>query len=84
MLIKYHPWTNAGDWLQSMWFEASSWLMPRTELVISGDGPADPSRPAVIIANHQVDADWWYSWEFARAYRLHGRLKIILKVRGTA
>jgi 1-acyl-sn-glycerol-3-phosphate acyltransferase len=27
----------------------------------------------------QVDADWWYCWEFARALGLHGRLKIILK-----
>lgn len=25
----------------------------------------------------QVDADWWYCWEFARALGLHGRLKII-------
>jgi hypothetical protein len=29
----------------------------------------------------QVDADWWYIWEFARVFRMHGRLKIILKVR---
>jgi hypothetical protein len=34
-----------------------------------------------MIANHQIDADWWFSWELARAYKLHGRLKIILKVR---
>lgn len=38
-------------------------------------------QPAIMIANHQIDADWWFSWELARAYKLHGRLKIILKVR---
>lgn len=45
----------------------------------SGDLPTDRSRPAIIIANHQVDADWWYIWQAARHYNGAGNIKIVLK-----
>lgn len=34
-------------------------------LDLSGELPTDVTRPAIIIANHQVDADWWYIWQGA-------------------
>lgn len=45
----------------------------------SGQLPTDTSRPSIIIANHQVDADWWYIWQAARASRGAGNIKIVLK-----
>lgn len=34
-------------------------------IICSGEVPTDTTRPAIIIANHQVDADWWYIWQGA-------------------
>ncbi|GMF28641.1 unnamed protein product [Phytophthora lilii] len=41
--------------------------------------PADPTQPVILIANHQVDADWWYIWQAARRQRAAGNVKIVLK-----
>lgn len=86
--LTVRPWSRRtarrliGNWFQSMWVSVMSYLMPPSELVLSGDvfpKTKDSTRPAIIIANHQVDADFWYCWEVARAHQLQGQLKIILK-----
>ncbi len=86
--LTIRPWSRVtarrltGEWWQRMWVSVMAYLLPKSEIVLTGDAlhkTIDTSRPAIIIANHQVDADWWYCWEFARAYGLAGRLKIILK-----
>jgi hypothetical protein len=45
----------------------------------SGDLPMDTNRPCILLANHQVDADWWYIWQLARAFHGAGNIKIVLK-----
>jgi lysocardiolipin and lysophospholipid acyltransferase len=47
--------------------------------VFRGELPTDLTRPAIIIANHQVDADWWYIWQAARHAEGAGNIKIVLK-----
>ena len=88
VFLTVRPWSRLtarrliGDWWQRMWVSVMSYLLPKSEMILTGDvllKTIDTSRPAIIIANHQVDADFWYVWEVARAYGMHGRLKIILK-----
>ncbi len=43
-----------GGVFQAMWVNVAAYLLPRSELVMTGDMPVDPTRPAIIIANHQV------------------------------
>eukprot|EP00670_Eutreptiella_braarudii_P006175 CAMPEP_0174284272 /NCGR_PEP_ID=MMETSP0809-20121228/5021_1 /TAXON_ID=73025 ORGANISM="Eutreptiella gymnastica-like, Strain CCMP1594" /NCGR_SAMPLE_ID=MMETSP0809 /ASSEMBLY_ACC=CAM_ASM_000658 /LENGTH=275 /DNA_ID=CAMNT_0015379697 /DNA_START=239 /DNA_END=1066 /DNA_ORIENTATION=- len=45
---------------------------------MSGDEPT-PEEPAILICNHQVDADWWFMWCWGKAFNKHGHVKIILK-----
>ncbi|ETW00792.1 hypothetical protein, variant [Aphanomyces invadans] len=49
------------------------------DLIVSGDLPTDTSKPMFIIANHQVDADWWYISELMRVHGGAGNLKIAMK-----
>ncbi len=88
VFVTVRPWSRLtarrliGHWWQRMWVSVMSYLLPKSEMILTGDivlNTVDSSRPAIIIANHQVDADFWYVWEVARAYGMHGRLKIILK-----
>ena len=44
--------------------------------MLSGDSPARRSR--ACIANHQMDTDWLYLWEVARAVGAHGNVKVVL------
>ena len=43
-----------GGVFQAMWVNVTAYLLPRSELVLTGDLHVDPTRPAIIIANHQV------------------------------
>ncbi|RLN57271.1 hypothetical protein BBJ28_00018877 [Nothophytophthora sp. Chile5] len=65
--------------LQSLWVDVTSSSFPATKLVATGELPTDATRPAIIIANHQVDADWWYIWQAARSQQAAGNVKIVLK-----
>jgi len=47
-------------------------------MIIEGD-EIPPGENAVIIANHQVDIDWWYIWSFANLYQRHGDVRIGLR-----
>uniref|UniRef100_K3X6I6 Phospholipid/glycerol acyltransferase domain-containing protein n=1 Tax=Globisporangium ultimum (strain ATCC 200006 / CBS 805.95 / DAOM BR144) TaxID=431595 RepID=K3X6I6_GLOUD len=79
------PFDNAlyrrlmGSYVQSLWVDVASSCFPEAKLVVTGEIPTDKTRPAIIIANHQVDADWWYIWQAARAYKGAGNIKIVLK-----
>ncbi|DAZ99266.1 TPA: hypothetical protein N0F65_005434 [Lagenidium giganteum] len=65
--------------IQPLWVDIVSSCFPQTTLAITGEVPTDRGRPVIIIANHQVDADWWYIWQAARAYKGSGNIKIVLK-----
>ena len=43
--------------LQRIWVDTSACLIVPTKLIMSGDEPT-PEEPAILICNHQVDADW--------------------------
>lgn len=43
-----------GGVFQAMWVNVTAYLLPRSEVVLTGDLQVDPTRPAIIIANHQV------------------------------
>ncbi|KAL0583646.1 hypothetical protein ABG067_006459 [Albugo candida] len=45
----------------------------------SGDIPTDPSRPIIILCNHQIDSDWWFLFQMARSAQAAGNIKIVLK-----
>jgi hypothetical protein len=49
-----------GGIFQAMWVNVTAYLLPRSELVMTGDMPVDPTRPAIIIANHQVCVCLWW------------------------
>ena len=49
-----------------------------TRLVVSGVDDAILGN-AIVIANHQTFADWWYMWCWAYTKNQHGSFKIILK-----
>lgn len=70
---------RAMGWIQSVWVGVTSACFPTTQLDITGELPSDPTRPVIIIANHQVDADWWYIWQAARHHESAGNIKIVLK-----
>lgn len=65
--------------VQAQWLDVAASCFPETTLAITGEIPQDTSRPAIVIANHQVDADWWYIWQAARAVKGAGNIKIVLK-----
>ncbi|CAI5742713.1 unnamed protein product [Hyaloperonospora brassicae] len=73
----YRYWM--GSVAQALWVDVASTSFPLTKLSVTGELPADPSKPAIIIANHQVDADWWYIWQAARQLKAAGNVKIVLK-----
>ncbi|TDH70632.1 hypothetical protein CCR75_005549 [Bremia lactucae] len=64
---------------QSLWVDVASTSFPQTKLAVSGELPSNPSKPVILIANHQVDADWWYIWQAARHQKAAGNIKIVLK-----
>ena len=49
-----------------------------TKLVVSGADEAIVGN-AILIANHQTFADWWYMWCWAYTKNQHDSFKIILK-----
>jgi len=55
------------------------WFSPAT-FIITGDVdcPIENKR-TVVMANHQIYADWVYLWIWARFKKAHGDIKIILK-----
>ncbi|KAE9029183.1 hypothetical protein PR003_g2964 [Phytophthora rubi] len=68
-----------GSVAQALWVDVTSTSFPQTKLSVSGELPTDPTRPVILIANHQVDADWWYIWQAARHQHAAGNIKIVLK-----
>ncbi|TYZ61178.1 hypothetical protein PybrP1_012394 [[Pythium] brassicae (nom. inval.)] len=60
-----------GSLVQALWVDVAATCFPDAKLVVTGEVPKDTARPVIIIANHQVDADWWYIWQ--------GNIKIVLK-----
>ncbi|RHY41706.1 hypothetical protein DYB30_004746 [Aphanomyces astaci] len=60
--------------VQTAWVDVIASTFPQTDLVVTGDLPTDPTKPAIILCNHQIDADWWYLWDHGG-----GNLKICLK-----
>jgi 1-acyl-sn-glycerol-3-phosphate acyltransferase len=54
-------------------------LLPNTELVLSGDyEELSNTDKTILIANHQIYADWFYIWTLAARYGYHGDIKIML------
>jgi len=41
-------------WKQAFWFQSTSFILPSTNIIFTGDLTVDRSRPAIIISNHQV------------------------------
>ncbi|RQM10454.1 hypothetical protein DD237_003921 [Peronospora effusa] len=68
-----------GSMAQSLWIDVASASFPQTKLSITGELPSDPTKPIILLANHQVDADWWYIWQAARQQKAAGNIKIVLK-----
>eukprot|EP00903_Cladosiphon_okamuranus_P020541 g18854.t1 len=67
-----------SNFAEAMWADAVSAIMPPAKVVVTGEMPDDDTQ-AIVIANHQVDTDWWFLFELLRPLRRHGALKIILK-----
>ncbi|CAM9446476.1 unnamed protein product, partial [Hapterophycus canaliculatus] len=67
-----------SNFAEAMWADAVSAIMPPSRVVVTGEMPDDDTQ-AIVIANHQVDCDWWFIFELMRPLRRHGALKIILK-----
>ncbi|CAN0128810.1 unnamed protein product [Pylaiella littoralis] len=67
-----------SNFAEAMWADAASAIMPPAKVVVTGEMPDDDTQ-AIVIANHQVDSDWWFLFELLRPLRRHGALKIILK-----
>ncbi|ETV96878.1 hypothetical protein, variant [Aphanomyces invadans] len=65
--------------VQTAWVDVIATAFPTTDLIVSGQLPTDPTKPAIILCNHQIDADWWYLWDLARRLGGGGNLKICLK-----
>jgi len=54
-------------------------ILPRgPALKLSGELPAPDRRAGILIANHQLDTDWFYLWDVCRVVGAHGALKIVL------
>ena len=45
---------------------------------LSGELPRPDHRAGLLIANHQLDTDWFYLWDMLRVVGAHGALKIVL------
>ncbi|ETV84458.1 hypothetical protein H257_03660, partial [Aphanomyces astaci] len=63
----------------AMYMEIIACCFHPCDLVVSGNVPTDTSKPMIILANHQVDADWWYICELLRAHGGAGNVKIAMK-----
>ncbi|KAI9922198.1 hypothetical protein PsorP6_001767 [Peronosclerospora sorghi] len=70
---------HMGFVAQALWLDVMSTSFPKTKISVTGELPSDPSKPVILIANHQVDADWWYIWQAARHQHAAGNIKIVLK-----
>jgi len=54
-------------------------ILPRgPKLKLSGELPRPDGRAGILIANHQLDTDWFYLWDMLRVVGAHGALKIVL------
>ena len=54
-------------------------ILPRgPALKLSGELPAPERRAGILIANHQLDTDWFYLWDVCRVVGAHGALKIVM------
>ena len=64
--------------LQPLWFRSVSAILPHMNIARTGEWPTfDKNRPCVILANHQVDSDFFVIW---RAFEQNsGSIKIVLK-----
>ena len=48
-------------------------ILPRgPALKLSGELPAPERRAGILIANHQLDTDWFYLWDVCRVVGAHG------------
>ncbi|KAG9397963.1 Acyl-CoA:lysophosphatidylglycerol acyltransferase 1 [Aphanomyces cochlioides] len=65
--------------VQTAWIDVIACVFPKTDIVVTGQLPTDTTKPAIIVCNHQVDADWWFLWEFMRRQGGGGNVKICLK-----
>ncbi|EQC42344.1 hypothetical protein SDRG_00082 [Saprolegnia diclina VS20] len=63
------------------WVDLLSVLFPVATLTLSGDAPrtATAATPIVLVANHQVDADWWYLQQYVRLVGAVPQLKLCMK-----
>ncbi|OQR98132.1 1-acyl-sn-glycerol-3-phosphate acyltransferase [Achlya hypogyna] len=68
-----------GAQCQQAWVDVISCSFPESNIIATGDIPTDINKPMIILANHQVDADWWYLWQMARLQGAAGNVKITLK-----
>jgi len=64
--------------LQRIYVHFTDKTIGSSEIVVTGD-PVDPTETAILIANHQMDVDWWYVWCFTKKYERQGNFKIALK-----
>ena len=54
-------------------------IFPRAcKLKLSGELPRPDHRAGLLLANHQLDTDWFYLWDMLRVVGAHGALKIVL------
>lgn len=54
---------------QALWMDLVAYALPTTTLHVSGDLPLvehvlpyEEKKPSLMIANHMVDADWYFLW----------------------
>lgn len=55
---------------EALWIDCMAFALPGTNLHVSGDIPEgmdhklayNSKKPLIIIANHMVDADWYFLW----------------------
>lgn len=68
-----------SELITTPWVNIMSCIFPPSSLVVSGTIPHESNKPCIIIANHQVDADWWYIWQVAKLSQSAGNIKVVLK-----
>ncbi|OQR84271.1 1-acyl-sn-glycerol-3-phosphate acyltransferase [Achlya hypogyna] len=61
------------------WIACLLLCFKRSRLILSGDALPTTSRPVILLANHQVDADWWYLLQFVAAQGALPQLKLSMK-----
>ncbi|KDO29801.1 hypothetical protein SPRG_04915 [Saprolegnia parasitica CBS 223.65] len=62
------------------WIDFTAFYSPSATMVVTGDAmPKDTSVPVIFIANHQVDADWWYILQLIQAHGGTPNVKIAMK-----